>query len=175
MRYMGCVLLILVKVKNKHLLKQKKAKELIRRLEEQFNESLDISLNEIFTGVIEDSVFYFVDQVPIAMDINDHAMMTLRGLLKFHPSNRFVTVDMGAVRFVTNGADVMAPGIVDADDTIEVDMPVWIRDEQHHKPLAIGVALMNGTDMVQSSKGKAVKMIHFIGDTIWKMSAFDNE
>lgn len=168
-------LLILVKVKNKHLLKQKKAKELINRLEQQFNESLDISVNEIFTGVIEDTVFYFVDQVPIALDINDHAMMTLRGLLKFHPKNRFVTVDMGAVRFVTNGADVMSPGIVDADTDIDVDMPVWIRDEQHHKPLAIGVALMSGEEMIRSKKGKAVKMIHFIGDTIWKMSAFDNE
>ena len=166
-------LLIIVKVKNKHLLKQKKAKDLINRLEQQFDESLDISVDEIFTGVIDDTVFYFVDKVPIALDINDHVMMTLRGLLKFHPSNRFVTVDMGAVRFVTNGADVMAPGIVDADDCIEVDMPVWICDEQHHKPLAIGVALMNGDEMVDSVSGKAVRMIHYIGDSIWKMSDID--
>lgn len=162
-----------MKVKNKHLLKQKEAKKLIFRLERQFDEHLDISSKEIFTGVIDNSVFYFVDQVPIAMDINEHVMMTLRGLLKFHPSNRFVTVDMGAVRFVTNGADVMAPGIVDADSSIQKDMPVWIRDEQHCKPLAIGVALMNGEEMVGSSSGKAVKIIHYIGDSIWKISDVD--
>ena len=170
MRKNVCDYLITVKVKNKHQLKQKKAKDLIKRLERQFDESLEISTDEIFTGVIDDYVFYFVDQVPIAMDINDHVMMTLRGLLKFHPSNRFVTVDMGAVRFVTNGADIMAPGIVDADIQIEKDMPVWIRDEQHHKPIAIGVALMNGEEMIDAVSGKAVKMIHYIGDPIWKMS-----
>jgi len=170
MRKNVCDYLITVKVKNKHQLKQKKAKDLIKRLERQFDESLEISTDEIFTGVIGDYVFYFVDQVPIAMDINDHVMMTLRGLLKFHPSNRFVTVDMGAVRFVTNGADIMAPGVVDADIQIEKDVPVWIRDEQYRKPLAIGVALMSGEEMVDAVTGKAVKMIHYIGDAIWKMS-----
>ena len=171
MRKTRCIFLIAVKVKNKHLLKQKKAKEVIDRLERQFDESLNLSINQIFKGVINDNVFYFVDQIPIAMDIDDHVMMTVRGLLKFHPSHRFVTVDMGAVRFVTNGADIMAPGIVDADDHIEKDMPVWIRDEQHHKPLAIGVALMSGEEMINASSGKAVRMIHHIGDSIWKMSS----
>jgi PUA-domain protein len=162
-----------VKVKNKHLLKQKKAKQIIDRLEHQFDESLNISIDQIFKGVIDDTVFYFVDQVPIALDINDRVMMTVQGLLKFHPSNRFVTVDMGAVRFVTNGADIMAPGIVDADKQIEKEMPVWIRDEQHHKPLAIGLALMSGEDMIIASSGKAVKMIHYIGDSIWKISTIE--
>jgi PUA domain protein len=165
-----CFILIIVKVKNKHLLKQKNAKELIKKLELQFNESFDISVGDIFTGVIDDTVFYFVDKVPIAMNINNHVMMTVRGLLKFNPTNRFVTVDMGAVRFVTNGADVMAPGIMDADKSIEQDMPVWIRDEQHHKPLAVGVAMMNGEEMIDKTEGKAVRMIHYIGDSIWKMS-----
>jgi len=169
----GCILLIRVKAKNMHLLKQKRAKEIINRIEQQFNEVFHISSNKISTGIIDDTVFYFLDQVPFAFDIDQHVMMTLRGILQFHPKNRFVTVDMGAVRFVTNGADVMAPGIIDADISIEEDMPVWIRDEQHHKPLAIGVALMNGENMVQSSSGKAVKMIHYIGDTIWKLSDAD--
>ena len=156
-----------------HILKQKKAKEIINRIEEQFNEVFHISQNNISTGTIEGTVFYFIDQVPFAFDINNHVMMTIRGILQFHPKNRFVTVDMGAVKFVTNGADVMAPGIIDADSTIEENKPVWIRDEQHHKPLAIGIALMNGENMVASSSGKAVKMIHYIGDSIWKLSDVD--
>jgi PUA-domain protein len=162
--------LMSVKIKNKHLLKQKKAKELISLLEQQFNESIDILTDDIYTGTIDDTVFYFHKQVPIAMKINGEVMMTLHGLLKFQPSNHYVVVDMGAIRFVTNGADVMAPGIVDADKNIDVDMPVWICDEQHHKPLAIGIALMNGAEMIQACKGKAVKMIHFVSDPIWKMT-----
>lgn len=156
-----------MKIKNKHLLKLKKAKELVNLLEQQFNESIDMPVNEISTGIIDDTIFYFYKDEAIAMSVNGTVMMTIQGLLRFHPSNRFVVVDMGAIRFVTNGADVMAPGIVDADEQIDVGMPVWICDEQHHKPLAIGIALMNGTEMVQASKGKAVKMIHYVGDPIW--------
>ncbi len=166
--------MIRVKAKNMHILKQKKAKEIIKRIEEQFNEVFPISSQNISTGTIEDTVFYFLNQIPIAFAIDNQVMMTIRGILQFHPKNRFVTVDMGAVRFVTNGADVMAPGIIDADDSIEEDMPVWIRDEQHHKPLAVGIALMNGENMIQSSSGKAVKMIHYIGDTIWKLGDVDS-
>ena len=163
----------MAKIKNKHLLKQKKAKALMKRLMDQFGESLDFSVNNMFTGRINDTTFYFVDNVPIAMDLEGYVMMTVQGLLKLQPSNRFVVVDMGAVRFVTNGADVMAPGIVDADASIEANSPVWICDEQHRKPLAIGIALMNGIEMVEASKGKAVKMIHYVGDEIWKMSTVD--
>ena len=76
-------------------------------------------------------------------------------------------VDMGAVKFVTNGADVMAPGIVDADLDIEDGNSVWICDQQHRKPLAVGSALMNGEDMKNKSSGKAVKIIHYIGDELW--------
>jgi PUA domain protein len=170
---LDCILLIIVKAKNMHLLKQKRGKEIIQQIEQQFDEVFHISPNKISTGIIDDTVFYFVNRVPIAFQINNHVMMTLRGVLEFQPKNRFVTVDMGAVRFVTNGADVMAPGIIDADKNIEEDMPVWIRDEQHHKPLAIGVALMNGENMIQSSSGKAVKMFHYIGDPIWKLSDID--
>ena len=159
-----------MKVKNKHPLKRKNAKELIKRLELQFDETMDFSTNDLFKGTIENTTFYFLTQTPIAFDINDCVMMTLRGILRFKPKKRFVTVDMGAVKFVTNGADVMAPGIVDADKNIEKDMPVWIRDERHQKPLAIGLALMSGEEMIESTAGKAVKMIHYIGDSIWNLS-----
>ena len=150
-------------------MKQKKAKELVSLLEQQFNESIEMPVNKISTGIIEDTVFYFYKDEAIAMNVNGTVMMTIQGILRFHPSNRFVVVDMGAVRFVTNGADVMAPGIVDADEQIEIGMPVWICDEQHHKPLAIGIALMNGIEMVHATKGKAVKMIHYVGDSIWNL------
>ena len=170
MRITICFLLIVVKVKNKHQLKQKKAKDLIKRLEHQFDEPMNFSTHDLYTGIIENTTFYFLNQIPIAFDVNDSVMMTLKGILQFQPKNRFVTVDMGAIKFVTNGADVMAPGIVDADERIEKDMPVWIRDEQHQKPLAIGLALMTGEEMIESSSGKAVKIIHYIGDSIWQMS-----
>jgi PUA domain protein len=61
----------------------------------------------------------------------------------------------------------MSPGIVEADPAIDEGDLVWIRDEKNMKPLAIGRALVKGTDMAGGGKGKAVKSIHYVGDRLW--------
>ena len=83
--------------------------------------------------------------------------------------SKVVVVDMGAVRFVTKGADIMSPGIVDADDSIVEDDIVIIVEETHNKPLAIGISLITGPEMVENSEGKAIKNIHYVGDAIWNL------
>jgi len=77
---------------------------------------------------------------------------------------------MGAVGFIIKGADVMAPGIIDADNTIQKDDVVWICDEKHHKPLATGIALMNGEEMKSKKPGKAVKTLQYVGDRFWVLT-----
>ena len=94
--------------------------------------------------------------------------LTVRGLQKYKAEHRFVTVDMGAVRFVTNGADVMGPGITEADDGISEGDLVWIRDEKNRVPLAVGVALRDSAGIRSKEKGKAIQMLHFVGDKLWK-------
>jgi PUA-domain protein len=92
----------------------------------------------------------------------------VRGLLAWKPTARFVTVDMGAVKFVANGADIMAPGIVEADPAIKDGDWCWIRDERNKQPLAVGKAMVPGLAMVRG-KGKAVKSLHYLGDKIWTL------
>ena len=94
--------------------------------------------------------------------------LTVRGLQKYKAEHRFVTVDMGAVRFVTNGADVMGPGITEADDGISEGDLVWIRDEKNRVPLAVGVALRDTDGIRSKEQGKAIQMLHFVGDKLWK-------
>ena len=63
----------------------------------------------------------------------------------------------------------MAAGISGADvDVAEGDL-VWIRDEVHQRPLALGWALDSGEGMVAATGGKAVKTIHWVGDELWEM------
>ena len=45
--------------------------------------------------------------------------------------------------------------------------PVLIIDETHGKPLAIGVSLITGEEMVENDSGKAVETKHYVGDEIW--------
>ena len=101
--------------------------------------------------------------------VGDRPFLTVRGLLAYPAARRWVTVDMGAVKFVYNGADVMAPGIVDADPAIAVGDLAWVRDEKNLRPLAVGEALMAGPEMVASEKGKAVRSVHHVGDPLWKL------
>ncbi|MES2153740.1 MAG: PUA domain-containing protein [bacterium] len=96
------------------------------------------------------------------------AFLTVRGLLAYRPTARAVTVDMGAVRFVANGADIMAPGIVAADPELQPGDWCWIKDEKNGQPLAVGKCIVAGTAMVRG-KGKAVKSIHYLGDKIWTL------
>jgi PUA domain protein len=78
-------------------------------------------------------------------------------------------VDKGAIRFVSNGADIMAPGIVGADSEIKEGDLVIIVEETYLKPLAIGKALMKGPQMVEADSGKAIKSITHVGDKLWNM------
>jgi len=156
-----------IKVKNKHRLKRKKAKHIISSLEGYFQESFPIPIDTLDVGEVDGYTLYFVNKKPLLMAYKETVLFTIQGLLVYQPKHRSVQVDMGAVRFVTNGADVMAPGIVAADPAISEGDFVWICDENHKKPLATGIALMSGEEMVQASKGKSVRIIHHIGDILW--------
>ncbi len=79
-----------------------------------------------------------------------------------------VTVDMGAIKFVTSGADVMRPGIVRIDEGIEEGGLVVVVDETHGKALALGRAMLDSSDMETMEKGKSVTIIHHVGDSIWE-------
>lgn len=105
----------------------------------------------------------------IALFVDETLVPTVRGLLAFPATKRAVTVDMGAVRFIYNGADVMAPGIVDADPAIRTKDIVWVRDEKNRRALAVGRAIMDGPAMAREEKGKAIETIHHVGDEIWRL------
>ncbi len=79
-----------------------------------------------------------------------------------------VVVDMGAIKFLIGGADVMRPGIVEIDQTIVKDEVIVIVDVNNQKPIAVGVALLSGEEMKKAASGKVIKNIHYVGDKIWQ-------
>ena len=99
--------------------------------------------------------------------------LTVRGLLTNSVETGWVQVDMGAVPFVCNGANVMAAGINAVSSEIIKGQYIWIREENHKKPLGVGKALLNADEMLASNQGKAVKALHYIGDKIWEYGVKD--
>jgi PUA domain protein len=67
----------------------------------------------------------------------------------------------------------MAAGINDVDEAVAKGDLVWVREENHKRPLAVGEASMDGAEMVTATRGKAVKTLHFIGDGIWNFGGDD--
>lgn len=80
----------------------------------------------------------------------------------------FVSVDMGAIPYVCNGADVMAPGIKVVQGDFEEGELVVVRDIEYGKALAIGASLASSSEIRVMKKGKAIRNIHYVGDKIWK-------
>jgi PUA-domain protein len=99
----------------------------------------------------------------------DEPFLTVQGANAYPPQRNVVTVDAGAVSFVSDGADVMRPGIVSADDSIEAGDLVAVNEESHGKFLAVGRAKTDGSDMVGDS-GKVVESIHHVGDDLFEFS-----
>jgi PUA domain protein len=85
--------------------------------------------------------------------------------LKKFPS---VTVDMGAVKFMCNGANVMRPGIRSFTE-FEKDQLVCIVEESQKKFLAVGRSLVSSKEMETMSKGIAIENLHYISDKYWEI------
>ena len=107
-----------------------------------------------------------IDGDPQVLYVDDEPFLTVRGANAHPPERNVVTVDDGAVSFVSDGADVMRPGIVDADESIDEGDLVAIAEESHGKILAVGRALVDGSEMLGDA-GKVVESIHHVGDDLF--------
>ena len=145
-------------------IKNKMLKDLLSTFGEELSYLEDKTLEKI---TLEEYSIILVDGKPLLFEIEGHLFPTVRGALEMGLQKRVVTVDKGAIRFVSNGADIMAPGVVAGDPEIKEGDLVIIVEETHQKPLAIGKALMGGSEMVEATSGKAIKSIIHVGDKLW--------
>lgn len=158
----------MMRVKRRYHLRKSAAKELENKLISSFGEPAKKLLQEPIeiTELKAGRKVVLVKGEPIAFKTPEGFFPTLSSLGTL-PLKR-VTVDMGAVGPITNGANIMAPGVVKADKDITRGDVVVVTDERHDKPLAIGMALVNSTSL-KGSKGEVVKNLHHVGDEIWNL------
>ncbi len=79
-----------------------------------------------------------------------------------------ITVDMGAVKFMCKGANLMRPGIVKHTE-FKKDKIVCIIEESHHKFLAVGKATVDSSELQEMEKGEVLKNMHYISDMFWEI------
>ena len=159
--------MLILKIKKRYHLKKKKLKEIKNSLKD-YSSIIPAKANVEMLETDFNS-FILINGQPHIILINENPYPTLKAIVDTNIHGKRVVVDMGAVKFMANGADVMSPGIVATDEDIVKDDVVVIVDESHERPLAIGISLISGVEMVENNKGKAIKTLHYIGDNIWNL------
>lgn len=157
------------KVSKRHFLKEKEAEQLLQEL----SQKLRVDLKQLLGAKIrveqtetQDAKIFIINGKPLFARFNGVLLPTLKfeELLSILPRLR---VDMGAVSHVCNGADVMAPGVVEVRGDFREGDFLLIVDERHGKPLALGTALADSQTTKALKHGKMAKTMHFVGDSLW--------
>jgi len=171
------------RVKGRKPVRHKRLKGLIKRLTEVLGVDPEVEQAFLETARFGTWTLLIVDKKTLAVEVPRPddlagegrpagevlAFATLRGVIEWDVSVRWCAVDAGAIPFLMNGADCMGAGIHLADPAVQRGDLVWIRDQKHGKPLALGWALLSGDEMVETVKGKAVRTIHWVGDELWNI------
>ena len=155
-----------MQVKSRHHLRDDAIDDIQTALRTGLGVELDADSFERVEFTDDDREVVLVDGEPLVVYVDDDPILTVRGANEYPPQSHVVTVDAGAVSFVSDGADVMRPGIVEADDDIAEGDLVAIAEESHGKVLAIGRARVDGAEMVGDS-GKVGDSIHHDGDDLY--------
>ena len=161
-------------MKKRRPVRRKNIAPLLKQLEQDL--AVDLNVEGGFLEMAEYGpwTMVFVDKTPIVIELTDEpnercVFLTLRGFLDHQDANKWVEVDHGAIPFLMNGADCMVAGIHGAEESVEEGDLVWIRDMKHKRPLALGWACMSNEALVNETKGKGIKTVHWVGDELWEM------
>lgn len=148
----------------RYKLRKKESKAIKKFFEEGYDISID---GEMEKFEFNDLNVISVDDEPLILEYEGRYYFTVYGVLKLRPRRYRVVVDEGAMKFIIRGADIMKPGIVEADEEIRAGDFVYVVVEKKLTPLAVGIALLDGKEMM-GGKGKAVKNIHHLNDRVWR-------
>lgn len=166
-----------LKIHQRHMLKSKDVKILRKKMleqipEENVNNLLLKSARLEWVKLSNREELIAIDGI-LCFWLRDDRYIPLMTLLlndEIKYKIKSVSVDKGAIPYVTNGANVMRPGITKIDTDIRKDDIIKIQDSIHNRVLAIGRALFNAQEMELKKAGNVIENIHTLNDKIWKFS-----
>jgi len=109
---------------------------------------------------------YVVDGRPLIAESEGNVFPTLlfEEQLSKQPK---VVVDMGAVPYICNKADIMGPGITEIQGEFKPKNLVTVLDAKNRKPIAVAEAIFDSGTAATTKKGKLFRNLHCVGDEIW--------
>ncbi len=154
-------------------MKKQLSKTDVEKINQEISEQFGISdffgrKDRMMLADVNHKLYVLRDDVPVFFYLENKLVPTLKLLLQKQFLKQ-VVVDMGAVKFVSSGADVMRPGIVELDHAIKKEELVVVVDQTHKKPLCVARALFSGEEIFRMAQGKVLKSLHWVGDLVWQL------
>jgi len=158
-------------VLRRYFLRRKESKSLLQEI----TETLEIDADKVLGSkpqieVIETArhSIFVVNGLPILAKSGRDFFPTLffRDCFALLPK---IAVNMGAVPHVCNGADVMAPGIVEIQGDFKAEDLVLVLDERNRRPIAIARSIIDSDPARTLKKGRIFENLHHVGDDVWEV------
>ena len=149
-----------------NLISKSETNELLKNIASQWE--IDIpKIRNLRVYYISDDVQIITAKDIMILKINETYLpfLSQNELLEKFPH---VMIDMGAVKFMCNGANVMRPGIKSYSQ-FEKEQVVCIIDGSQHKFLAVGKAIVPSTELETMKKGEVIKNLHYVSDRFWEI------
>lgn len=153
----------------RNFLKEKETRALLNQATESLGTDIGKLLpQKINIEVVEtrDLRLYLANDRPVLVETEARLIPTLLFSEFFSIAPKAV-VDMGAVPYVCKGANIMRPGIRRFEGQFIKGSYVYVSDEKHGKPIAVGVALFDKEEAEKAIQGPVVQNLHYVGDFIW--------
>ncbi len=150
-------------------LKSSEAKRVVQEFGQKFPVfAADLHSKQLVEEIdVEDGKLYILDNKPFAVSKASGLFPSLMNddVLKTLPS---ITVDMGAIPHICNGADIMRPGIRVINGEFEKGAVLLVKDIKFGKSIGICIAEVSSGSMQTMGKGKAAQNVHYVGDSFWQ-------
>lgn len=159
-------------IKQRHFIQKSQIKELQEDILKHYDEKF---LNQIFpkkarVEVIQTEAgdtLYAINNVLKLWKSKDGYIPVLTLLFNKQVDLKEIAVDKGAIRFVSNNADVFRAGITEIDKSIKKGDILQIVDEDNHRAIAVGKAMYNAKEMEGMKEGKVIKNILCVKSKVW--------
>ncbi len=159
-------------IKQRHFIQKSQIKELQEDILKRYDEKF---LNQIFpkkarVEVIQTEAgdtLYAINNVLKLWKSKDGYIPVLTLLFNKQVDLKQIAVDKGAIRYVSNNADIFRAGITEIDKSIKKGDILQIVDENNHRALAVGKAMYDAKEMESMNEGKVIKNLLCVKSKVW--------
>ena len=148
-----------------NLISKSETASIMKQISEEWKIELPKIKNLRFHHITDSEIIITGDGIT-AIKIDDKILPHLSEieLLKKFP---YITVDMGAIKFVCKGANIMRPGITKLTDFNDGEI-ICVVEESNNKFLSVGIAKMSSIKANSTETGMVVENLHYISDKFWE-------